>query len=268
VPSSAVRGDTTQVAATEIAPEGSEPGTARLPANHPHILSAEDWSGRSFLDDLVGEDDPLRFENLRRHPRARDPLPHAEITFRITLGGPAIARIWQIHMDQFGWVTAAFWTQGEAGPRLDESLATQRAEFRLARESEAALREMAIQLLPVREGKRVARPDGLRQLPTDLWPYEDPGRIDIEYRIETLTTVSPEEWPGGTLSAPLDLVEMLITTWEDPPPRDLRRLARGLAESWPMMVDVAMLAEALVLAWEVEGHDQQERLDLPLHVLH
>jgi len=240
---------------------------SQLPPNHPHILSAEEWDGRSLLDDIVGEDDPLRFENLRRHPAARDPSAHAEITFRITLGGPAIYRIWQIHMDQFGWVKAAYWTQGEAGPQLDETLASQRAEFRLARESESALREMAIQLLPLSDTPRIAKPDRPASLPIELWPYEDPGRIDIEYRVETLTAASPEDWPGGSVSAPLDLVQMLIQTWDGPPPRELRRLARVMAERSPMMIDVAMLAEALVLAWEVEGYDQAERLELPLRVL-
>jgi hypothetical protein len=252
---------------TAIASDSTTLDLSRLPPNHPRILSAEEWEGRSLLDDIVGEDDPLRFESLRRHPAARDPNAHAEITFRITLGGPAIARIWQIHMDQFGWVKAAYWTQGEAGPRLDESLAAQRAEFRLARESESALREMAIQLLPVNEAPQIAKPDRPLSLPTSLWPYDDPGRIDIEYRIETLTAVSPEDWPGGSVSAPLDLIELLIQTWDAPPPRDLRRLARAMAERSPMMIDVAMLAEALVLAWEVEGYDQADRLELPLHVL-
>jgi len=256
------------VAAVEDSSAASAPlDPSRLPPNHPHILSAEEWEGRSLLDDIVGEDEPLRFENLRRHPSARDPNEHAEITFRITLGGPAIARIWQIRMDQFGWVKAAYWTQGEAGPRLDENLAAQRAEFRLARESESALREMVIQLLPPNRGQRVAKPERPGSLPIELWPFEEPGRIDIEYRIETLTAADPEDWPGGSVSAPLDLVEMLIRTWDSPPPRELRRLARAMAERTPVMIDIALLAEALVLAWEVEGYDQSERLDLPLHVL-
>lgn len=260
--------DAPVAAAAEDSTVASAPlDPSRLPPNHPHILSAEEWEGRSLLDDIVGEDEPLRFENLRRDPAARGPNEHAEITFRITLGGPAIARIWQIQMDQFGWVKAAYWTQGEAGPRLDENLATQRAEFRLARESESALREMVIQLLPPNQGQRVAKPDRPASLPIELWPYDDPGRIDIEYRIETLTAVDPKDWPGGSVSAPLDLVELLIQTWEDPPPRELRRLARAMAERSPVMIDIALLAEALVLAWEVEGYDQAERLELPLHVL-
>lgn len=264
-PVSGAPGDSTAIGAT--ASGGAALDLSRLPPNHPHILSAEEWAGRSLLDDVVGEDEPLRFENLRRHPAAQDPGAHAEITFRITLGGPAIARIWQIHMDQFGWVKAAFWTQGEAGPRLDESLAAQRAEFRLARESESALREMVIQRLPANRDHRVVKPDRPGSLPIDLWPYEDPGRIDIEYRIETLDAASPETWPGGSVSAPLDLVEVLIRTWDRPPPLDLRRLARTMATRSPLMIDIAMLAEALVLAWEVEGYDQADRLELPLHVL-
>jgi len=260
-------GDTTLAPSDSLAGAGeASEAEIVLPPGHPRITSSEDWVGRSFLDDVVGESDPLRFENLRRHPRARVVSPHAEITFRITLGGPAVAQVWQIRMDEFGWVTAAYWTQGDAGPRLDESLATRRAEFRLARESEAALREMLIQRFPLREHAEIVRPDRLRSVPIDLWPFEDPGRIDIEYRVETLGTVTPEEWPGGSVSAPLDLLELLIGTWDDVPPRDLREMVRRLARERPMLVDVAMLAEALVLAWEVEGYDQRERLDMPLRV--
>jgi hypothetical protein len=237
-----------------------------LPAGHPRILNDADWAGRSFLDDILGEDAPLRFENLRAHPRARDPLPHAEITFRMTLGGPAVAQVWQIRMDQFGWVTAAYWTQGEAGPRLDESLATKRNEFRLERASESALREMLIQLLPVGEAEDIQSPPTAPRYPIDLWPYEDPGRIDIEYRIETLNAASPDDWPGGRVSAPLDLVQLLITTWDGAPPRDLRRLAVGVARERPTLVDVAVMAEGLVVAWEVEGFEVPDRLELPLRV--
>jgi hypothetical protein len=245
---------------------GETYGGMELPVGHPRILNDADWAGRSFLDDLLGVDAPLRFENLRTHPRARDPLPHSEITIRMTVGGPAVSQVWQIRMDQFGWVTAAYWTQGEAGPRLDESLATQRNEFRLARESESALREMLIELFPIGENAEVQHPALQPNYPIDLWPYENPGRIDIDYRVETLTTASPDDWPGGSVSAPLDLVQLLITTWDGVPPRELRAIAYGLAREQPTLIDVAVLAEGLVLAWEVEGYGIPDRLELPLRV--
>jgi hypothetical protein len=239
---------------------------AALPPDHPRILSDAEWEGRSLLDDIVGEDDPLRFENLRRMPQARDALPHADVTFRMQLGGPVVTRIWEIRMDRFGWVTAAHWTQGDVGPRLDASLAARRAEFRPSRESESALREILVQLLPPRERASVRRPERVGGMPFELWPYDDSGVIRIDYRTEVPTAVSVDEWPGGSVEAPLDLVELLIRTWDGPPPPELRRLAHGLARRLPALVDAALLVEALVLTWEIEGFEQRESLELPLGV--
>jgi hypothetical protein len=99
----------------------------RLPPGHPPVMRSEDWIGRSFLDRILGEDDPLRFENLRQQAAAHVPSHNATITVRITAGGPAVADVWQVRMDEFGWVTAAHWTQGAAGPTLDETTATERS---------------------------------------------------------------------------------------------------------------------------------------------
>ncbi len=254
------------ILAAEDSSAASEQALRSLPPEHPRILTPEDWIGRSFLDDLVGEDDPLRFENMRQHPFAAGPSEHATLTFRITLGGPALTEIWQIRMDQFGWVTAAYWTQGGAGPVLDETLATRRAQFRLARESETALRAMVLELFPEHTGSaQVRRPDRFGEVPAELWPYEDPGRIEIEYHIETLTAVDPDEWPGGTVSAPLDLTQLLIGTWDSTPPEDLRHAIRRMARERPLLMSISLLAEGVVLAWEVEGRAAEE-IDLPLWV--
>ncbi|MCK4412359.1 MAG: hypothetical protein KAY32_02325 [Candidatus Eisenbacteria sp.] len=247
-------------------PEAMPGNDLLLPPDHPRILAPEEWVGRSFLDDLLGEDDPLRFENLRRHPHAGAPTHHAIVTFRITVGGPAVADVWQVRMDEFGWVTVTYWMQGAAGPVLDESLATRRAEFRLARESEAALRAMIIELLPQSlDAPRLARPEALRDLPIEYWPHGDPGVLEIEYRIETLGRADPEDWPGGRVSAPLDLMQLLIRTWENAPPLWLRRAVRDLAAHRPSLVSMAMVTEAITLAWEVEGYND-EAVELPLQV--
>jgi hypothetical protein len=238
----------------------------QLPPGHPEIETLEDWSGRSFLDRYVGEDEPLRFENMRAEPGVAAPSQKAILTIRATRGGPALADVWQIHMDPFGWVTAAYWAQSAAGPQLDELLATRRVEFRLARESENALRAMTILLLPLdMQATRVLSPRSFPGIPQALWPYDDPGRIEIEYRIETLDRADPESWPGGLVTAPLDLVQLLIATWDDVPPPALRAAVRRLMDDQPALVNVAILAEAMVLAFEVEGNGG-EALQLPLRV--
>jgi len=241
-------------------------GDGELPPGHPPIERGADWLGMSFLDRYIGIDEPLRFENIRRLPDAAAPTRGAIITFRITVGGPTLAEIWQIRMDTFGWVNAAHWQQGSTGPELDEHLAHDRASFRLERESEAALRRMAILLLPQREQPvRLNWPDAFPRAPRSFYAFEDPGRIEIEYRIETIDRVDPETWPGGRVSAPLELVQLLIGTWDDVPPREIRDAAEQLLERYPTLVDIALLAEGIVLAWEVEGAEA-EPIGLPLRV--
>jgi hypothetical protein len=239
---------------------------AELPPGHPPIETAEDWLGRSFLDDLLGEDEPMRFENMRAKPGAGAPGGKAIITIRITTGVPALADVWQIRMDTFGWVTAAMWTQGAGGPRLDELLATRRVEFRLDPNSENALRAMAMLLFP--PGDRPAHvrlPETFPAIPPEVWPYDNPGILEINYRTETLGLADPEDWPGGGVSVPLDVVQLLIATWDDVPPPELRRVVRDLADRRPLILNAALLAEGLVLALEVEGPAEQP-IELPLRV--
>jgi hypothetical protein len=237
-----------------------------LPPGHPPIDQPEDWTGRSFLDFLVGEDEPLRFENMRAQLEARAPGEHAIITLRISLGGPAVMDIWQIRVDEFGWVVGAHWTQGAAEPELDENMAHQRGEFRLDRASESALRAMADILLPKsRERSRTVPPLDLRDVPIEMWPYEDPGLIELDYRIERLDLVDPKDWPGGRIAAPLDVIQVLIGTWDTPPPVPLRRLVRRTVAAYPALIDMALMVEGVVLLWEVEGRGQPD-IDLPLRV--
>ena len=237
----------------------------QLPPGHPPVY-AEDWIGRSFLDHIVGEDYDLRFENLRRDPLAKAPSLHAIVTVRITLGGPAVADIWQIRMDEFGWVTASHWMQGSAGPTLDETTATEKAEFRLERQSESALRELIIELLPRTENPRLTDlPQLFRSLPPERWPYADAGLIEFEYCIESLGLVSQQDWPGGRVRARLDLIQLLIGTWDSEPPLELRGQLAWVVRRHPEVVNIALLAEAIALAWEVEGYGAGP-VDLPLWV--
>lgn len=254
----------------ETAPApGSDASATRegeLPPGHPPIESPEDWIGRSFLDDLLGEEDPLRFENMRAEPGAGAPGGKAIITVRMLTGDPALADVWQIRMDVFGWVTAAYWAQGAAGPRRDDLLATRRAEFRLDPASESALRSMAMTLFPASQRPaRVRTPEQFPRIPPQLWPHDDPGLLEIDYRIETIDRADPADWPGGQVTVPLDLVQLLIVTWDDLPPLALRRAVRDLAARQSQLLHAALLAEGLVLALEVEG-PQDQQLGLPLRV--
>jgi len=250
---------------TALATEG-EIEELVLPPGHPLILEPEDWVGRSFLDNVAGESDPLRFENMRANLPAPGTYEHAALTLRITVGGPAVMDIWQVRSDEFGWVTAARWTQGQAGPTLDEGMAADRAEFRLARESEAALRAMMIQLLPkVPHSAQAVRPTRLDEIPLEFWPYEEPGLLEIEYRIETPTALGAGDWPGGKLSVPLDLMQVMIGTWEGEPPLELQRQIWWVTHERPLIINLAMFVEGVVLAWEVEGLNQ-ETIALPLWV--
>jgi len=238
----------------------------RLPPGHPPLTPVEEWIGTSFVDHLVGENDPFRFENLRRNPHSFAPAHHALITVRMTLGGPAVADIWQVRMDQFGWVTASYWMQGAAGPTLDELNATYRTEFRLERQSEAALRAMVIELLPKTERTSLSDlPQLFRALPPGWWPYSESGLLEIEYHLESLGLVDPSDWPGGTVSARLDLIQLLIGTWDGVPAPELRRDVRWLIDRHPGLLNIALIAEAVVLASEVEGAETQS-IELPLRV--
>ena len=237
-----------------------------LPPGHPLLIEPEDWIGSSFLDDLVGSADPMRFENLRGDLVAPATLEHATLTLRITLGGPATSDVWQIRMDEFGWVTVAYWLQGFSGPELDEGLATERAEFRLERQSEAALRLMMIDLLPKTPAPpQLIRPHQLEGRPPEAWPYQEPGLLEVIYRVETTQLGSPEDWPGGRLSAPLDLIQTMIGTWHSTPPAALQRDIWMLAQDRPLLLNLALFVEAIVLAWEVEG-DADAGIGLPLWV--
>ncbi|MCK4305947.1 MAG: hypothetical protein KAY24_17040 [Candidatus Eisenbacteria sp.] len=237
-----------------------------LPPGHPPITRPEDWIGRSFLDHLVGEEDPLRFENIRSDRRILATSDHATLTLRVIVGGPAVADIWQLRIDEFGWVTAARWMQGDSGPQLDENLAAERAEFRLAYESEAALRTMLLALMPISQSKTRRIDDvAFRDIPLEFWPYDDPGMIEFSYRIERMDSIAPEDWPGGQLAVPVDLIQILIGTWDSAPPKEIQQLIWRTVDQQPLLIDIALLIEGIVLAWEVEG-ERHAALDLPLWV--
>lgn len=261
-------------------PQGSPGPTAQggtgtgpqLPPGHPPIdelLPLEEetsWEGRSFLDALVGEQDPLRFENVRNDKSMRLPSQHSQITLRMTLGGPALSDIWQVRVDEYGWVVVAHWTQAAGDFELDDTQATERAEFRLARESESALRAMLLAMMPIADDRTRSIPEvRLRDVPLELWTFDESGLLELSYRIETLDRVTAEEWPGGKVTAPLVLVQVLLGTWDSPPPADLRDLVQANVTQHPLLVDLAMMVEGLILAWEVEGPEERT-LELPLHV--
>jgi len=239
----------------------SEP---ELPPGHPPIDDAEEWVGRSFLDFLVGEDDPYRFENVREMRHIDLPSEHAELTFRLQVGSSAVSDVWQVRVDEFGWMSVARWVQGAGGPEVYETMATRRIELRLDRASEAALRFMIIGLLPNLETPRRVPDLEFHNLARDMWFHQDTGLMTLDYRIEALDLLR-EDWPGGEVKRRLDLIQILIGTWDRPPPDELVNLVYYWAGEDPALLRIAMLAEALVLAWEVEGEDQ-EHIDLPLTV--
>lgn len=244
----------------------------QLPPGHPPIddlvqlAEPESWEGLSFLDAIVGEDDPLRFENVRNDRSMRLPSQHSQITLRLTQGGPAVSRIWQLRVDEHGWVVVSHWTQPSSGFELNEDQAAERAEFRLSRESEAALRAMLLAMMPIADGRthRVSRPDP-SHVPIDQWTFDETGLLELDYRIETLDRVDSAGWPGGAVAAPLDLVQLLLSTWDAPPPAELRDLVNAAVAPSQLLLDLAMLVEGLVLAWEVEG-PADPTLTLPLRV--
>ncbi len=245
-------------------------GPVELPPGHPPIadpLSDEEWIGTSFLDHLVGEYEPLRFESIRGNDNLVTPPQHVELQLKMTIGEFGTEDVWRVRMDQFGWITTALWTIGSAGNQPDEGLAQARDEFRLDRQSEEALRAMVIALLP-------ATPTLSRRLPKlppydappDFWPYfNEPGLLEVSYAVEQLDTASPSQWPGGTLIAQFDLISLLIGTWDSAPPEDLVEMVWGLVTEYPLLLDVAMVAEAVVLAWEIEGPEDPE-VELPIRV--
>ncbi len=254
-------------------PQRDADGNLILPPGHPPIDEAqpqwrdEDWEGRSFLDHIVGESDPLRFENVRGAKGIRAPSQHAQITLRMRAGGPAVSDVWQIRLDEFGWVTVSKWVQPSSGPQLDEDHAALREEFRLEQESEAALRLMLISMLPISETRARRVPEiKLLGMPDEFWPYPEPGLMELDYRIEVLDALRSDEWPRGTAQAPLDIIEVLIGTWDTAPPPELVMLVRDAVSLHPLLVDLAMIVEGLVLAWEVEGPGAESPLELPLRV--
>jgi hypothetical protein len=192
------------------------------------------------------------------------PGEHAQLTLRLHVGSSAVADVWQIRVDEFGWMTVSRWMQGASGPELDESLASQRIEFRLDRASEAALRIMILGLLPDMQSRRDFPFLNFHGLERGLWHYQESGMLSLDYRIEALERME-DDWPGGTLQGPLDLIQLLIGTWDSRPPEELQALIRHTAQEFPALIPVAMLAEALVLVWEVEGKEQ-EWIELPLVV--
>lgn len=252
---------------------GGAAGTGRqLPPGHPPIdellpLQEEtSWEGRSFLDALVGEEDPLRFENVRNDRSMQLPSQHSQITLRMTLGGPAVSDIWQVRVDEHGWVVVAHWTQALGDFELDDTQATERAEYRLARASESALRAMLLAMMPMDEDRRPRIPEiELRDVPPELWTFDESGLLELSYRIETLDGLTAEEWPGGAVTAPLELVQVLLGTWSSAPPPDLRDLVQASVTQHPLLVDLAMMVEGVILAWEVEGPEVRT-VELPLHV--
>jgi hypothetical protein len=266
---------------TVLQQPGNQPGTAteapsdgqpQLPPGHPPIddlvplAEMESWEGRSFLDALVGTTDPLRFENVRGDRTMGLPSQHSKITLRMTIGGPAVSEVWQLRVDEFGWVVAAHWTQAAVGMELDENQTPDRAEFRMARESESALRAMLLATLPVStEGPRRLPQVHLRDVPIELWSFDESGLLELDYRIETLDGLTAEEWPGGAVTAPLDLIQVLIGTWNSAPPKDLRDLVDQCVTDYPLLVDSAMFVEGMILMWEVEGPEERP-FELPLHV--
>jgi len=253
-------------------PGGSSSGPRHLPPGHPPIddldpmAAMTSWEGRSFLDALVGTSDPLRFENVRGLRSMGLPAERSQITLRMTIGGPALSDVWQLRVDEFGWVVAAHWLQAAAGPVLDENQASDRAEFRMARESESALRAMLLATMPVSTDPPRRLPQvSLRNVPLELWSFDESGLLELTYRIETLSGVTSEEWPGGGVTAPMDLLEILIATWDSRPPDDLQDLVNVTATKHPQLIDLAMLVEGLILVWEVEGPEERS-FELPLHV--
>ena len=251
-------------------------GNLELPPGHRPIdeifEEQESWAGRSILDEMVGEGEPIRFENLRRNTKIMLPSEHAEFTLRIVLGSSAYNDIWQIRVDEFGWVVGAHWVQTDVGPELDESNATRREEFRIDSGSEAALRAMVIALLPIDEFKgrsrteRIVSAPHLQNLPDEIWPHLDPGLIEISYSIEELGNPIPQEWPSGKLSVPAEIIQLLICTWETPPPYELQDLVWAAVDREPILLDLALVVEAMVLAWQVES-EMSDSIQLPLWVL-
>ena len=250
-------------------PRAGAVAESELPPGHPPIDAPEDWIGRSLLDDLLGDKEPLRFENMRAQRGAGAPGGKAIVTVRMITGDPALAAIWQIRMDAFGWVTATYWAQGAAGPRLDDLLATRRAEEfpSSARERGCAARDGDV-ALPRRRPTHAHAP--ARVLPAHsagalAAQRSGAARDRLPHRDDRPRRSGRAASAGGQATVPLSLVQLLIGTWDDVPPRALRRAARDLAASQPLLVGAALLAEGIVLALEVEGPPDQE-LELPLRV--
>jgi hypothetical protein len=257
------------------------PGTSNgnvkleLPQGHrpiDEIIAEQDsWQGRSLLDEMIGTDEPLRFENLRQNKKIMMPAEHAEFTLRVMIGNYSYYDIWQVRVDEFGWVVGAHWIHVDAGPELDESTATRRQEFRISSESEAAVRALVIALLPLNSSThpspvdRIVPAPTLQNLPDGFWDFDDSGMIEISYRVESLGEAHSEDWPHGKISVPAEIIQVLIGTWSTEPPRELQDLVWRTVEQEPLLIDLAIVVEAIVLAWQVEG-ETADVIDLPLWV--
>ncbi len=256
MPGSGVGGaDSTATKAQEV---GSHDPPAKMPAFHPRLLDPQEWPGCSFLDDILGEDDPLRFEYVREDPAARLPTKSATLRARFILGGEAQAEVWELRMDRFGHLSMLHGTGQRVLEAPSRWLGTEVGSFRLEHQSECALRIMILELLPLDcTWCRSRRLEDVRRLPPSLWPDQIEGWIEIEYHIETWTATQPSEWPGGTVRVPLDPVRLLVETWSEEPPLDLRRAVWAMVREEPHLLDLARIVEAIVLAWTVENPDPE-----------
>ncbi len=247
--------------------EKNNPDSIKLPPGHPPIDNLDRWIGRSMLDEFIGEDEPLRFENLRVNKQILFPAENGLFELTIKIGSRSVYDCWHLTIDDFGWFVGARWQQGDAGPQLDDFNASERAEFRLDRDSEAALHTMVIALLPVDDPRdvRIALPERLN-LPEHIWAHNGSGIIEFSYQLKQTGMIDKSEWPGGTITLPADIIQLLIGTWSDPPPPELVKAVFTEVERKPMLIDIALLVEGIILAWEVEG-EEEDVISLPLRVL-
>ena len=107
---------------------------------------------------------------------------------------------------------------------------------------------------------------GRLDLPEQIWGNNEPGMIEFSYQLRQTGMTDKSEWPGGTITLPADIVQLLIGTWSDPPPPELVKAVFAEVEHEPMLLNIALLVEGIVLAWEVEG-EEEDAISLPLRVL-
>ena len=241
--------------------------TPDLPPGHPPIDNLDRWVGQSMLDEFIGADEPLRFENLRVNKQILLPAENGLFEVTIKIGESILYDCWHLTIDDFGWMVGAYWMQSGTGPQLDDGTASKRSEFRLDRDSEAALHTMVVALLPTDNPEDKLIPLPLwPDLPDKIWEYNDAGVIEFSYQLKLMGMVDKSEWPGGTIIVPAIVIQLLIGTWTDPPPPELVNMVFEEVERHPVLIDIALLIEGIILAWEVEG-DQKDTINLPLRVL-